>query len=111
MRQKVHLFLQGDFSSLETRTKVISVFCGLILFLVACCPPATNSSTSQETAFTATFLGFSADGQYLLVKPERSSSNVQMIYSNAESLVVGQRIYVMGRLEDNIVYVNDLRPL
>jgi hypothetical protein len=95
---------------LPTRTKIISSFCGLILFLVACCPPATTSGL-QETAFTATFLGVSEDGSYLLVEPEGSSANVQLVFDNAASLVVGQRLYVMGRLEGNVVYVSDLRPL
>jgi hypothetical protein len=81
-----------------------------MLFLVACCPPAMNSSL-QETAFTATFLGLSLDGQYLLVKPERSSEDVQLVSNNAENLVVGQKVYVVGRLEGNIVYVSNLQLL
>jgi hypothetical protein len=78
--------------------------------LTACCPPATTSGF-QETAFTATFLGLSADGQYLLVQPERSRETIQMIYNNAESLTVGQRMYLVGRLEGNIIYVSNLTPL
>jgi hypothetical protein len=116
VKRYLHSFQQGgpEHSQmgipLLTRAKVISVFCGLILFLVSCCPPATNSSL-QETAFTATFLGLSADGQYLLVKPERSSEDMQLVYDNAENLVVGQKVYVVGRLEGNLIYVSDLRSI
>lgn len=112
-KEKIHFHLlqQGGFSPLQTQAKVIAVMITLILLLSACCPPGASSSLTQETAFTATFLGFSEDGQYLLVKPERSSANVQMIFDSTDNLVIGQKIYVVGRLEDNIVYVNDLRPL
>jgi hypothetical protein len=81
------------------------------LIFTGCCAPATNSSTLPETAFTATFLGLSADSQILLAKPEHSNDNVQLVYDNAENLIVGQRVYVVGRLEGNLVYVTDLRPL
>ncbi len=110
MKRNLQSFQRGSFGRLQRRARIISIWCGLSLFLVACCPPATTSS-SQETAFTATFLGFSSDGKYLLVKPERSSANVQIVYANTENLVVGQRVYVVGRLEGDLVYVNDLRPL
>jgi hypothetical protein len=78
--------------------------------LTACCPPATNSSL-QETAFTAMFLGFSDDGNYLLARAEPSNTDVQLVYDNVENLVAGQRVYVVGRLEGNVVYVSDLKPL
>jgi hypothetical protein len=104
------LFQQGGFIPLLMRTRIISVFCGLIILLVACCPPATNSSL-QETAFTATFLGFSPDGQYLLAKSEQSNTDVQLIYNNTENLVVGQKVYVVGRLEGNVVYVTNIQPI
>lgn len=109
--QNPKLFQQGGLILLPMRTKIISVFCGLILFLVACCPPATGSSISQETAFKATFLGISENQHYLLVQPEGSEARVQMVYDQATTLTPGQRIYVVGRLEGNVVYVSALNPL
>ncbi len=103
-------FQQGGFIPLQTRAKVIAVMITFVFLFSACCAPATTSSTPVETAFTATFLGFSENGQYLLAKSERSNTNVQMIYDDRENLVVGQRMYVLGRLEGNIVYVSDLKP-
>jgi hypothetical protein len=91
--------------------KFLALALTLLLFLTACCPPATNSSTSQETAFKATFLGFSEDQHYLIAQPEGSSTNVQIVYEPALTLAIGQRIYVVGRLENNLVYVSDIRPL
>jgi hypothetical protein len=99
-------------SPLQMRTKIIAIFLTFMLMFTACCAPATTSSTTlPETAFTATFLGFSDDGQSLLAKPEQSSENVQLIYDNAENLIVGQRVYVVGRLEGNLVHVNELHIL
>jgi hypothetical protein len=110
-RLNAQTFQQGGFIPLPTRAKVTTVLIAFML-LTACCAPATNSSTTlPETAFTATFLGFSDDGQSLLAKPEQSSEKVQLIYDNAENLIVGQRVYVVGRLEGTLVYVTDLRPL
>jgi hypothetical protein len=97
--------------SFQQGAKTVSVFCGLILSVVACCAPATTSSTSRATAFTATFLGLSPDGQYLLAKSERSNTDVQMVYEPPLSLAVGQRIYVVGRLEGDVVQVAELNPL
>jgi hypothetical protein len=106
--------LQGKL--LQTRTKIISVL--LVLTLTACCAPTTNTTATAlpETAFTATFLGFASDGKTILVKPERSSTNVQLIYNTviydtAPNLTAGQRVYVLGRLEGNLVYVSELRKL
>jgi hypothetical protein len=120
---KHHAFQQGCFSPLQTWTKIISVLLALVLTLTACCAPATNTTATAlpETAFTATFLGFTSDGKTILVKPERSSTNVQLIYDTviyntviydtAPNLTAGQRVYVLGRLEGNLVYVSELRKL
>jgi hypothetical protein len=92
--------------------KILMVVFFALLLLTACCPPAINTTQSlPETAFTATFLGFSANGQYLVAKPERSSGDMQLIYNSEANLVVGQKMYVVGRLEGNLVYVSDLKPL
>lgn len=116
MKQYLCLFQQAGpergriGSPLLARTKIIlSVL--VTLFLTGCCVLATNSRSFQETAFTAKFLGFAKDGQTLLVQPEQSKANVQLVYDNAENLIIGQRVYVVGRLEGNQVYVTDLRPL
>lgn len=99
-------------SPLQTRTKLIVVMIAFALIFTACCAPATNSSTPLlETAFTATFLGFSNDGQTLFAQPEQSNEKVQLIYDNAENLIIGQRVYVVGRLEGNQVYVTELHLL
>jgi hypothetical protein len=110
---KHHAFQQGCFSPLQTWTKIISVLLALVLTLTACCAPTTNTTATAlpETAFTATFLGFASDGKTILVKPERSSTNVQLIYNTATNLTAGQRVYVLGRLEGNLVYVSELRKL
>ena len=123
---KHHAFQQGCFSPLQvlqgkllqTRTTIISVLLALMLTLTACCAPATNTTATAlpETAFTATFLGFTSDGKTILVKPERSSTDVQLIYDTviydtALNLTAGQRVYVLGRLEGNLVYVSELRKL
>lgn len=97
--------------SLPTLAKMIAIMFAFVFLFSACCPPGANSSLSQETAFKATFLGFSKDQHYLLAQPEGSNTNVQMIYEPALTLAIGQRIYVVGRLEGNLVYVSDLRPL
>jgi hypothetical protein len=111
-RLNAQTFQQGGFIPLSTRPKIIAVFITFVLTLTACCAPATNSSTPlPETAFTATFLGLSNDGQTLLAKPEQSSNNVQLIYDKALTLPIGQRVYIVGRLEGNLVYVTDLRIL
>jgi hypothetical protein len=112
VKRYLQSFQQGGFIPLPTRPKIIAVMTAFVLLVTACCAPATNSSTPlPETTFTATFLGFSDDGQTLLAKPEQSNEKVQLIYDNAENLIVGQRVYVVGRLEGNLVYVTDLRPL
>jgi hypothetical protein len=103
---------------MRTRTPTISALLALALSLVACCAPTTNTTTKAlpETAFTATFLGFTSDGKNILVKPERSSTNIQLIYNTviydtAPNLTAGQRVYVLGKLEGNLVYVSELRKL
>jgi hypothetical protein len=107
-------FTQGRLSRMDSplvmRTKIISVFCGLILLLVACCPPGVTSSI-QDTAFKATFLGFSKDQHYLLARPEGSNTDVQVRYGPALTITIGQKIYVVGRLEGNTVYATQINPL
>jgi hypothetical protein len=104
--------LSFRFSPLPTRSTIITILIALVLMLTACCAPAATSSTTlPETAFTATFLGFADDGQILLAKPEQSQDNVQLVYDQALTLSVGQRVYVMGRLEGNFVYVDELKTI
>lgn len=108
---KLRMFQQGGFSPLLTRTRIITVLIAFVFIFTGCCAPATNSSVLPETAFTATFLGFSDDGQTLLAQPEQSKDNVQLIYNKTLNLHVGQRVYVLGRLEGNLVYVSELKAL
>jgi hypothetical protein len=112
VKRYIHLFQQVCFSPLLTRTRTIAVLFAFVLMFTGCCAPATTSSaTLSETAFTATFLGFVDDGQTLLARPEQSKDDIQLVYEQAENLVFGQRVYVVGRLEGNLVYVTALRPL
>jgi hypothetical protein len=112
-RQRLNLqtFQPCGFSPLLGQAKVIVLFVVLTVFFTGCCAPAMTPSTLPETAFTATFLGLSHDGQTLLVQPEQSKDNVQLVYNNTKTLIVGQRVYVVGRLEGNLVHVTDLRLL
>jgi hypothetical protein len=113
-RAKIHqlLFQQGGFIPLLTRAKIVAILFVFTLMITGCCAPATTANaTLQETAFTATFLGFGNDGQTLLARPEQSKENVQLIYDKTLTLPVGQRVYVVGRLEGNLVYISDLREL
>jgi hypothetical protein len=111
VKRYIHSFQQCGFSPLPTQSTITAVVIAMVFLVTGCCAPATTSSTLPETAFTATFVGFADDGQTLLAKSERSKDNVQLVYDKAENLIVGQRMYVVGRLEGNLVYVTDLRPL
>ncbi|MGL4608216.1 MAG: hypothetical protein ACRCYY_00815 [Trueperaceae bacterium] len=90
--------------------EAISLIFAILIFLTACCPPGASSNL-QDTAFKATFLGFSDDQQYLLAQPEGLDANVQMVYDKAVTLATGRSIYVVGRLEGGIIYVTDMRAL
>jgi hypothetical protein len=106
------MFQQKCLSPLLTRPTILAILIAFVFIFTGCCAPATTSSTTlPETAFTATFVGLTANGQYLLAKPEQSSEDVQLVYDKALTLPVGQRVYVVGRLEGDLVYVTELRPL
>jgi hypothetical protein len=112
VKRYIHSSRQGGFSPLPTRPTILALFITFVLTVTACCAPAiTSNATLPETAFTATFVGFADDGQTLLAKLEQSKDNVQLVYDRALTLSIGQRVYVVGRLEGNLVYVTDLRPL
>jgi hypothetical protein len=108
VKRYIHSSRQGGFSPLPTRPTILALFITFVLTVTACCAPAiTSNATLPETAF----VGFADDGQTLLAKLEQSKDNVQLVYDRALTLSIGQRVYVVGRLEGNLVYVTDLRPL
>ena len=77
----------------------------LILSLVACCPPTTQS---LDSSFTAEITAQLSPNQFTVIYGSRP---LTLIFEQAMTFEPGQNLYIQGQIAGDIVKVNEATPI